>query len=152
MKMLPIADCRLPINGSFAGSRLARGRHNGGQGVGFFEQGGQFFCRHDARFNQQFEPQGGFVGFFFDRANFGDEFRPAPRATRRAIIRGHRSSAPDDLFGDDATGIVIFWNRTGQFDDSQSKGFGAGFQFNWVHGVKLQIQSAIGNRQSAITR
>jgi len=152
MRILPIADCRLPINGSFAGRRLARGRHDGSQGAGFFEQGGQFLCGHDFGFNQQFEPQGGLVGFFFDRANFGDEFRPAPRATRRAIIRGHRSPAPNDLFGDDTARIVIFWNRTGQFDDPQSKGFGPSLQFNWIHGVKLQIQSAIGNRQSAITR
>jgi hypothetical protein len=152
MKILPIADCRLPINGSFAGRRLARGRHDGSQGIGFFEQGGQFLCGYDFGFYQQFEPQGGFVGFFFDRADFGDEFRPAPRAARRTIIRGHRGSAANDLFGNDPAGIVIFGNSTGQFDNPQRKSFGAGFQFNWVHNLKLQIQSAIGNRQSAIIR
>lgn len=133
MKILPMADGRWPINGSFAGRRLARGRPDGNQGIGFFEQGG-------------------FVGFFFDRADFGDEFRPAPRAARRTIIRGHRGSAANDLFGNDPAGIVIFGNSTGQFDNPQRKSFGAGFQFNWVHNLKLQIQSAIGNRQSAITR
>jgi hypothetical protein len=38
------------------------------------------------------------------------------------------------------------------FDDSQSKGFGARFQFRWVHGANIQTQSAIGNRQSAISK
>jgi len=152
MKILPIADCRLPINGSFAGCRLARGCHDGNQAVGFFEQGGQLLCGYDFGLNQQFEPQCRFVGFFFNRTDFGDEFRPASRATRRAIIRGHRDSAANDLLGNDPAGIVNFWNRAGQFDDSQRKGLGTSFEFNWVHGVKLQIQSAIGNRQSAIAR
>ena len=150
MKTLPIADCRLPINSSFAGRRLAGGRHDGSQGVGFFQQCRQFFCRHDARLNQQFEPQGSFVRFFLDRANFGNEFRPAPRAARRAIIRSHRSSATNDLLGNDAASIVILGNRTSQFDDPQGKRFGPGFQLDWVHLPKLQIQSVIGNRQSAM--
>jgi len=152
MKRLPIAGCRLPINGSFAGRRLARGRHDGSQGIGFFEQGGQFLYGYDFRFNQQFEPQCRFVGFFFDRAGFGDEFRATPSATRRAIIRRHRSPTANNLFGNDTSRIVIFRNRAGQFNDSQRKSFSSGFQFGWVHSPKLQIQSAIANRKLAIQR
>ena len=152
MKTLPIADCQLPISGSFDGCRFARGRHNGCQGVGFFKQGRHFFCGHDARFNQQFQPPGGLIGFFLNRADFGNKLRPAPRPTRRAVVRGYRSSAANDLFGDGTTCIVTFWNRTSQFDNPQRKSLCAGLQFNWIHGLKLQIQSTIGNRQSAITR
>ena len=152
MKTLPIADCRLPIYRLFAGRRLTGGSHDGSQSVGFFQQGGQLFCSHDVGLDQQFEPQGGFIGFFFDSANFGDEFSPAPCATRRAIIGGHRSSAANNLPGDNTASIVIFGNCPGQFNDPQSKGFGASLRFNWVHDVKLQIQSAIGDRQSAIAK
>jgi hypothetical protein len=152
MNELPIADCRLPINGSFGGRRFARGRHDGCQGVGFLQQDRQFFCRHQAGLNQQLKPQGRFIGFFFNRAYFGDELRPAPCPARCAIIRGYRSSTTNNLFGNHTAGIVIFGNGTGQFDDSQRKSFGPSFEFDWVHDVKLQIQSAIGNRQSAITR
>jgi len=152
VKQLPIADCRLPINGLFAGRCLARGRHDSRQGIGLFEQGGQFFCGYDFGFDQQFEPQCRFVGFFFDRADFRNEFRTATSATRCAVIRCHRSPAANDLFGNDTSSIVIFGNRSGQFDDSQSKGFGSGFQFGGVHSPKLQIQLAIGNWQSAIQR
>ena len=139
-------------NRLFGGSRFAGGCHDGGQSIRFFEQGGKFFCRHNPRLNQQFQPQGGLIGFFFNRANFGNELRSASRPTRRAVVRGRRSSAADDLFGDGPSRVVIFGDRAGQFYDSQGKGLGAGFQFDWVHGTKLQIQSAIGNRQSAITR
>jgi hypothetical protein len=152
VKTLPINDCRLPIEGSFDGCRFARGRHNGGQGVGFFKQSRQFFCGHEARFYQQFQPQRGLIGFFFNRADFGNELRPASRPTRCPVVRGYRSSAANDLFGDGTTCIVIFWNRTSQFDYPQCKSLCAGLQFSWVHGSKLQTQSAIGNRQSAITR
>jgi hypothetical protein len=152
MKTLPIADCRLPINRSFAGCRLTRGCHDGGQGVGFFQQRGQFFRRHDAGLNQQFEPQGGFVRLFLDRPNFRDEFSLTAGAATGAIVRRHRSAAANDLFGDDTAGIVIFGNCASQFDDPQREGFGACFQLGRIHGLKLQTQSAIGNRQSAIKR
>ena len=152
MNKLPIADCQLPINGSFHGCCFARSRHDSCPGVGFRQQDRQFFDRHQAGLNQQFKPQGRFIGFFFNRAYLGNELRAAPRSARRAMIRGYRSSAANNLLRDSAAGIVIFGNGTGQFDNPQRKSLGSGFAFDWVHGVKLQIQSAIGNRQSAITR
>jgi hypothetical protein len=152
MKRLPIADCRLPINGSFTGRRLARGRHDCSKVVGFLQKRRQLARRHYARFDEQFEPQRGLVGLFFNRANFGYKFRPAPRAATGAIVCGYRSAAANDLFGDDTSGIVAFWNSPGQFDDSQGKRFGARFQFDWIHAPKLQTQSAIGNRQSAMQK
>ena len=151
MKRLPIADCRLPINRSFARRGFARGGHDGSKRIGFRQESGQFFCRHDAGLNKQFEPQGGFVSFFFDGSNFCDEFGPAAGAATGTIVCGHRSATANDLFGDDTSSIIVFWNCPGQFDDSQGKRFCARFHFSWVHAPKLQTQSAIGNRQSAIT-
>jgi hypothetical protein len=152
MMKMPIANCRLPIKGSFAGRRLARGRHDCSKIVGFLQKRRQLARRHYARLDEQFEPQRGLVGFFFNRANFGYKFRPAPRAATGAIVCGHRSAAANDLFGDDTSSIVAFGNRPGQFNDSQGKCFGPYFQFDWVHATKIQIQSAIGNRQSAMQK
>ena len=152
MNRLPIADCPLPIKKSLAGRRFARRGHDGGKLVGFFEQCGQFFCGHDAGFGEQFEPQSGFVGFLLDGADFGNEFRLTPSAATGAVIRRHGSSAAQNLFGNDAPGIVIFGNCPAHFDDSQGKRFGSGFQFDRVHAPKLQTQSAIGNRQLAIQK
>ena len=152
MKRLPIADCRLPIRASFARRGLARRGHDGGQFIGFFEQGGQLFCGHDARFGKQFKPKGGFIGFFLDGADFGNEFRLAPRTATGAVIGRHRGSAPQNLFGNDAASVIAFGNCPAHFDDAQGKGLGSGFQFDRVHATKLQTQSAIGNRQSAISK
>ena len=149
---LPIADCRLPIKKLFAGRGFAGGCHDGRQGVSFIKQGGQFARGHDAGFDQEFEPQCGFIGFFFNDPNFSDELCLTARTATRAVICSHRSAAADNLFGDDAGGIVIFWNRFCQLDDSQSKSFRARLKFNRSHGMKLQIKSAIGNRQSAIQK
>ena len=152
MMTLPIADCRLPIEPSFAGRRFARRGHDGSKLAGFRQQCGQLAGGHRSRFDQQFQPQGGFIHFFLDYSNFGDEFGLTARAATGAIIGGNRSAAADNLFGDDPSGIVTFRNRPGQFDDAQGKGFGSCFQFGRVHGANIQIQSAIGNRQSAIQR
>jgi hypothetical protein len=150
MKRLPIVDCRLPITGSFAGRSFARGGHDGGEFVGFFEQRGQLFCGHDAGFSKQFEPQRSFVGFFFHGADFGNKFRLTPRPTTGAAIRRRGSSTSQNLFGNNAPSIVVLWNCPAHLDDPQGKRFGSGFQFGRVHLPKLQTQSAIGNRQSAI--
>jgi len=150
MKPLPIAACRLPIAESFSRRRFARSGHYGGQLVGFVQQRGQFFCRQNARLDQQFQPERGFVGFFLDGADFGDEFGLTAGAATGAIICRHRSAAADDLFGDGASGIIGFWNGARQLDDSQRKSFCACLEFGRVHGANLQTQSAIGNRQSAI--
>ena len=152
MKRLPIADCRLPIKKSFAGSGFARCGHDGGEFVGFVEQRGQFLCGHDAGFGEQFEPQGGFVGFFLDGADFGNKLRLAARAAAGAVVRRHGSSAPQYLLRNHPASVVVFGNCPAHFDDAQGKGFGACFQFNRIHAEKLQTQSAISNRQSAITR
>jgi len=149
---LPIADCRLPITESFAGRGLARRGHDGGQFIGFIEQRGQFFCGHDARFSKQLEPESGFVGFFLDGADFGNEFRLAARAATGTVISCYRSAAADNLSGNSPASIVGFRNGTGELDDSQRKSFRASLEFGWVHGANLQTQSAIGNRQSAIQR
>ena len=147
---LPIADCRLPITDSLAGRSFARGCHDGREFVGFVEKCRQFLGRQNAGLNQQFEPQGGFIRLFLDRSHFGDKLGLAAGAATGSIIRGHRSGAAQDLFGDDAPGLVAFWHRPGHFDNAEGKSFGSGFKLGWVHGVKLQFQSAIGNRQSTI--
>ena len=152
MKRLPIADCRLPIKTSFAGRGFARPGHDGGEFIGFFEQRGQLFGRHDAGFGKQFEPQSGFVGLFLDGADFRNEFGLTARAATGAVICRHGSSAAQNLFGNDAASIVAFGNCPAHFDDAQGEGFRSGFQFDWVHGANLQTQSAIGNRQSAIPK
>ena len=149
---LPIADCRLPITESFAGRGFAGGCHDGCQFVGFRKQGGKFFSRHDAGFNQQFEPQRRLVGFFLDGSDFGDEFSRTAGTATGAIVRGHGSSTPQNLLGNDPACVVIFGNLPAHLDDSQRKGFGAGFQFDRVHAANVQTQSAIGNRQSAIRK
>ena len=143
MKRLPIADCRLPIDESFASRGFAGGGHDGGEFIGFLQKRGQFSRRHHSRFDQQFEPEGGFVGFLFDGSNFGNEFGLAARAATGAIICRNRGAATDPLFGDNASGIVVFGHGPRQFDDAQGESFGARFQFDWIHGGKLQIQSAI---------
>ncbi len=152
MKQLPIADCRLPITKSFSRRSFTRGGHDGGECVGFVEQRGQFLCRHRAGFDKQFQPQRGFVGFFLDGSDFGDEFSLAAGAATGSVIRRHRGAAADDLFGDGTSSVVRFRNGARELDDSQREGFCAGFEFCRVHGANLQTQSAIGNRQSAISR
>ena len=150
MMRFSIFDFRLPISGSLTGRCLARGRHDRSQSAGFFQLGGQFLCGYDFGFNQQFEPQCCLVSFFFDHADFGGEFRAATSAARRTIVRRHRSPTANDLSGNDTSSMVIFRNRASQLDDSQGKSFGSGFQFGWIHPPKLQIQSTIANRKSAI--
>ncbi len=152
MKRLPIADCRLPIKKSFAVSSFARCGHDGGEFVGFVEQRGQFLCGHDAGFGEQFEPQSGLVGFFLDGADFGNKLRPAARPATGAVVRRHGSSTPQNLLRNHPASVVAFGNCPAHFDDAQGKGFGSCFQVYVIHAEKLQIQSAIGNRQSAITR
>ena len=152
MKKLPIADCRLPIKKLFAGRGFSRGGHDGGKRIGFLKQGGQLALGHRARLDQQFEPQRSFVGFFVNGSDFGDEFGLAAGAATSAIVRRHGRAATYDLFGNSSSCLVTFWNRPRQFNDSQGKGFGSYFEFGWIHATKLQIQSAIGNRQSAIQR
>jgi len=152
MKILPMADGRWPINESFEGRCLAGGCHNRCQSVGLFQQRRQFFSRHDARLNQQLEPQVSFVRFLFDSTNFGDEFRPASLATRCAIIGRDGSPTVGNLPGNSAAGIVVPWNRAGQSHNPQRKCFGTTLKLNRVHIAKVQIQSAIGHRQPAITR
>jgi len=152
MKTLPIADCRLPIKKSFAGRGFARGSHDGCQRVGFVEQCGQFLCGHRAGFNEQFEPQRGFVSLFLDGSDFSNEFGRAAGAATGSVIRRHRGAATDDLFGDGTSSIVRFWNGSRELDYSQGKSFRAGFEFRRIHNTNLQTQSAIGNRQSAISR
>ena len=152
MKKLPIADCRLPIGELLPRRSFARRCHDCNKLVGFLQQGGQLACGHRARFNKQFEPQRGFIRLFLNGSDFGDEFGLAAGAATGAVIRRHRSAAADNLLGDDASGVVIFWNRPCKFDDTQGKGFGSSFEFSWVHGASLQPQSAIGNRQSAIPK
>ena len=150
MMKLPIADCRLPIKDLLAGRGFPGGGHDGCQFICLFKQGGQFARGHDVGFNQQFEPQRGFVGLFFDDSDLGDEFRRTTRPATGAVVGGNGSSAADNLLGDGAGGVIILRNCLGQLDDSQSKSFCPGFEFNRSHGVKLQTQSAIGNRQSSI--
>ena len=131
---LPIADCRLPIEALFAGRGFARGGHYGCQRIGFGKQRGQFLCGHRARFDEQFEPQRGFVSLLLDGSDFSDEFGLAA-----GVATGTSS-------------VVRFGNGARELDYSQRKSFRAGFEFRRIHGGNLQIQSAIGNRQSAISR
>jgi len=152
MKTLPIADCRLPIKESFAGRGFSRGSHDGCQRVGFIKQRGQFLCGHRAGFDEQFKPQRSFVGLFLDGSDFGDEFGRAAGAATGAIVCCHRSSAADNLFGYRPAGIVGFRDGARKLDDSQGKSFCAGFELSRIHGANLQTQSAIGNRQSAISK
>ena len=148
---LPIADCRLPIAESGAGGGFARGGHDGSEVVGFLQQRGQFALGNDSRFGKQFEPKRGFIRFFLNDSDFGDEFRFASSAAGRAVVRGDRGTTADDLFCDNSSCVVRSGNGPGQFNYSKSKGFGALFKFSWVHRRKLQVQSPIANRQSSIT-
>ena len=152
MKALPIADCRLLMEALFAGCGFARGGHDGCQRIGFGQQRGQFLGGHRAGFDEQFKPQRAFVRLFLNYSDFGDEFGLTPGTATRAVICRHRGAAADNLFGHRPAGIVGFGNGACELDDSQRKRFGAGFEFVRVHGANLQTQSAIGNRQSAISR
>ena len=150
MKKLLTADCRLPIEKSFAGRGFMRRGHDGGDFMGFFQEGGQLACRHRPGFDEQFEPQRGFVGLFLAGSNFGDKFGLAAGAATGAVIRRHRGASANNLFGDDTPGIVGLGDGARELDDSQRKSFRASFEFGWIHGANLQTQSAIDNRQSAI--
>ncbi|HTY87514.1 MAG TPA: hypothetical protein VMB80_08625 [Candidatus Acidoferrum sp.] len=152
MKKLPMADGRLPINGSFAGRGFARASHDGGQGIGLLRQRRQFFYGHNAGFDRQFQPQRSFVGFLFHCADFGNELRLAARTATGAVICRHGGSTAQNLPGNDAASIIVLGDRPTHFDDSQGESFGAGFQFGWDPIPKLRIQLAMGNRQSALSR
>jgi hypothetical protein len=151
MRELPIADCRLPIWGLRARSGLARSCHDGGQIGCFLQDFHESLFRQNFRFTKQFQSQRSFIGFFFNNSNFRNEFSPASRATRRAVVCSNGCSAADNLPCNHTTGSC-FWNHVRQFDNSQCKSLRSGFEFRWVHRLKLQIQSAIGNRQSAIKK
>ena len=89
MKKLPIADCRLPIKKSFSGSGFARCGHDGGEVVGFLQQRRQLARGHRRGFDEQFEPQRGFVRLFLDGSDFGNEFGLAAGAALGRFI--HRT-------------------------------------------------------------
>ena len=83
---LPIADCRLLIGESLGrGGFVGRG-HDGCEFVGLLQQGGQLARGHEARFDQQFEPQSGFVGFFLDGSDLGNEFGLAAGPATGAVV------------------------------------------------------------------
>ena len=147
---LPIADCRLPIGKLLSRRSLARGRHDCRKLVRFGQKRGKFSLGHDAGLDEQFEPQRGFISLLLDCSNLGDEFGLTACPATGAVVSRHRSSASHDLPGNDTSRVVTFGNRSRQLNDSQGKSFGAGFQFSWSHDAKLQTQSAIGNRQSAM--
>ena len=149
---LPIADCRLPIKKSFSCGSFARRCHDGGKLIGFIQKRRKFARRHDARLDEQFEPKRRFISLLLDCSDFGNEFSLTTGTTTGAIVGRHRSSAAQYLLGDDAGRVIVLGNRPGQLDDSQGEGFGSGFQFGWIPAARLQTQSAIGNRQSAIPR
>jgi hypothetical protein len=152
MTKLPIADCRLPIGNLLPRRSFARGGHDGRKLIGFSQERGQLALGHRSGFDEQFEPQRGFVRFFLDGSDFCDEFSLAAGAATGAVVRGHRSAAADNLFGNDASGVVGLGDGACELDDSQRKCFCASFEFSGIHGANLQTQSAIGNRQSAIQK
>ena len=82
----------------------------------------------------------------------GDEFSRASRPRTGAVIGGNRSSTADNLLGDGASAGGGLGNGACERDDFQRKCFRAGFELNWVHEANLQAQSAIANRQSAISK
>ena len=143
MKKVPIADCRLPIKKSFAGRSFARGGHDGHKLIGFSQERGQLALGHRSGFDEQFEPQRGFIRLFLDGSDFCDEFSLAADAATGAVVRRDRSSAANNLFGDDASGVVGLGDGARELDDSQRKCFHASFEFSWIHGANLQTQSAI---------
>ena len=134
---------RLPIAKLFAGRGFARGSHNGGQRVGFVEERGQFLCGHRAGFDEQFEPQRGFVSLFLDGSDFGDESGRAAGTATDTAVRRHRAAAADNLSGNRPAGIVGLGDGACELDDSQGKSFCASFEFSRIHGANLQTQSAI---------
>ena len=150
MKRLPIADCRLPIAELSPRGGLSRGRHNGCEFIGLDQQSRQLFRRHDASLGKQFQPQCGFVRFFFNGTDFGNEFRLATGTATGPVIGRYRSAAPKDLFRNDSAGTVVFWNGARHFNESQCEGLGSLLEFSGVHTRTIRNQSAIGNRQSAI--
>ena len=149
---LPIADCRLPIGGSRSRGRFARSRHDGGEFVGFTQKRAEFACWHDAGLNEQFEPKRGFISLLLNDSDFRDEFSLTSGAATGPIVGRDRGATAQDLLGDHPARVIVLGNRSRQLDDSQGKGLGSGFQFGWVHAAKLQIQSPIANRQSAISK
>jgi len=149
---LPIADCRLPIAGLAVGCGFARRSHDGSQFIRFLQKGSQLSGGHDAGLYQQFEPKRRLIRFFFDSSDFGNELRPASGATASSVIRSHGSAAANDLPGYGTRSVVVFRNRPCQFDDSQHKRFCPRFQVGRIHNQSVRIQSAIGNRQSAISK
>jgi hypothetical protein len=147
---LPIANCQLPIWELPAGRSFSRRGHNCGEVVGFLQQCGQLSSRHNSRFCKQLKPQSRFIRFFFDSSDFGDEFSFATSATTRPLICGHRRTATNYLFCDNASRIVGFGNGPRQLDDSESKIFRALFQFDRVHAPKLPNRLPIGDCRLAI--
>jgi hypothetical protein len=150
VRRLAIGKWRLPIGALRARCGFARRSHDGREVVRFLQQGGQLAGGLDARFGKQLKPQRRFIRFLFNSSDFGDEFSFASSAAGCPVIRGHRSAAADDLFGDDTPGVIGFWNCPRQLDNPKRKVFRALLQFLGVHAPKLPSQSPIANRQLAI--
>jgi hypothetical protein len=147
---LPIANCQLPIKESLSCRSFARGHHDGRKLVCLGQKSRKLSGSHRSRFDQQFEPQCRLIRLFFDRADLGDEFSLTTSPATRPVICRHGSAAANDLLGNRPSGIVVLRNGPGQFNDAERKSFSSGLQFGGIHGSKLQTQSAIGNRQSAL--
>jgi hypothetical protein len=147
---LSIADCRLSIKESLSCRSFARSRHDGRKLVGLGQKSRKFSGSHRSRFDQQFEPKCRLIRLFFDRTDFGNEFGLTAGSATGPVICRHGSAAADDLLGNRTSGIVVLRNGPGQFNDSERKSFSSSLQFGGIHGSKLQTQSAIGNRQSAM--
>ena len=142
---LPIADCRLPIGGLFPRSGLARRRHDCSQFISLLQKRAQFASGHNSRLDEQLDPQRGFIGLLHNSPDFGDKLGLASRPATSPVVGRNRGSASQNLFGENASGIVILWNRTGHLDDSQCKRLGPSFQFGGSHEPPLQTQSSTGN-------
>ncbi len=101
MRLL-MADCQLPIGEPLPGRSFLRRCQDRGEFIGSSQKNQKFPCRHGFRFDQQFEPKRGFIGFFFNRSGFGDKFRRTAGSTTSPVICRDRSAASDDLFGNGA--------------------------------------------------
>ena len=147
---MPIADCRLPIAELSARRSFARCCDDRGQVVRLLQKRGQFALGNNSGLGKQLKPQSGFVCLLFDSSRLRDKFGFASSAAARAVIGRHRSSAADDLFGNNSPCVIAPRHRAREFDNPQSKSFCALFEFGRIHVPTLRNQSAIANRQSAI--
>jgi hypothetical protein len=108
----------LPFQPPPPSCRLTRADENTRELVGFFPQVFRRRGRYNSGFNQQLQPESGFISLLDHNTNFCDEFFVGSGSADRAVIRSNSRPTAKQLPTDDAR-FIRLWKRPAEFDDRE---------------------------------